>query len=155
MKPNRTAIMALVLAGALTAAGCGESSTSEPETVTIADLVGSWIATSLVLTNKANTTQSMDIVAAGGEVRITVLSDGRARTWTDVGTLSDEWDALLTMSGNELTSTPAEATRPVRRYTVALANGQLTLTSTDGTFDFTLSGATPVPVSETVVMVRN
>ena len=143
----------LVLAAVIS--GCGDS-TSEPETsVTINDLVGSWIATSAVFTNKTNSAQTFDIVASGGELRVTVLQSGGARTWLTIGSFEDEWDSSLKIVGTQLTSTPAEATRPTRHYTVAMSAGELTLTSGDANFDFTLSGAAGVAANEVVTFVRN
>lgn len=140
-------------------AGCGSDTPTQPQPqpqgLTIADLVGSWRASSFVITNKADATEKYDVVASGGELRSTILSHGGARTWLDIAAIfSDEWDAQLTISGTQLTSTPVEQSRPTRRYTAALTGNQLTLTSTDGTFDFTLSGASPVPVAEVIVFLK-
>ncbi|HSG46367.1 MAG TPA: hypothetical protein VLA43_01010 [Longimicrobiales bacterium] len=150
--------VSLLFAMAVISSACGEGSTA-PNTdetgLTVADLVGSWKASSLVFTNNANSTQQFDVVASGGELRTTILTDGRARTWLTVGDFSDEWDALLTLNGDQLTSTPAEATRPTQRWTVTMVGNQITLTRSDGEFDFTLSGADPVPASERVVLVPN
>jgi hypothetical protein len=135
-------------------AGCGGDDPVEPDVVTIADLVGSWTASSVLHTDKANPAQSFDIVASGGETRTTVLQGGGARTWVTLGTFSDEWDAQLAMNGNTLTSTPAEASRGVRSYTFALVGNILTLTTDNASFDFTLSEAAGVPTTEVTVFVR-
>ena len=148
-------LLSLIAAAAVFTAACSESSPAEPEGITIADLVGSWKASSALFTNQANPSQQFELVSAGGELRTTVLQHGGARTWLDIGPVSDEWDAQLTLTGNQLTSTPVEASRPVRHYTVELVGNQLTLTSSDGTFDFTLSGATATPATEKVVFQRN
>ena len=138
------------------ASGCSDSTVAEPESgVTIADLVGSWKASSVLFTNKANTSQQFDIIAAGGELRVTVLNHGGARTWLDIGPVSDEWDAQLTVSGNQITSVPVESTRPTRHFTVELDGNRLTLTSSDATFDFTLSNGIELPATEVTVLVRN
>lgn len=135
-------------------AGCGGDDPVEPDVVTIADLVGSWTASSVLHTDKANPAQLFDIVAAGGETRTTVLQGGGARTWVTLGTFSDEWDAQLAINGNTLTSTPAEASRGMRSYTFTLVGNTLTLTNDNATFDFTLSGAAEVPTTEVTVFVR-
>lgn len=135
------------------AAGCGDDAT-EPAPVTIADLAGSWTATSVKLTNNADPSQQFDIVTAGGEVRFTLLTNGGFRTWVELGEIMDEWDALLTLSGNTATTTPAEASRPTRHYTFSLDGDVLTLNSSDAEWDFTLSGADPVPASESSVYLR-
>lgn len=150
--------VSLLVAVAVFSSACGEGSTgpnTEDTGLTVADLVGSWKASSLVFTNNANSTQKFDVVATGGELRTTVLSDGRARTWLTIGDFSDEWDALLTLNGDQLTSTPAESIRPTQRWTVTMVGNQITLTRNDAAFDFTLSGADPVPASELVVLVPN
>jgi hypothetical protein len=145
---SRAVLVAVLLSG------CGDSSPAEPDGITIADLVGSWSASSVLFTNQANPSQQFDIIALGGELRVTVLQSGGARTWLDVGDVSDEWDAALTLSGTQLTSTPVESTRPTRHYAIELSGNVLTMTSTDASFDFTLSGATGTPATEVTVLVR-
>lgn len=144
-----------VFLAALVAAigACGDSAT-EPAGMTISDLVGSWKASSVVFTSQANSSQQFDIVAAGGELRVTVLDHGGARTWLTIGPVDDEWDAQLTLNGNQLTSTPVEASRPTRHYTAELSGTRLTLTSTDAIFDFTLSGGSGVPAREVIVLQK-
>lgn len=145
------AVLPLVLA----VAACSDSDGSTgPEEVTIADLVGSWTASSQVYTNNANSSQVFDIIAAGGETRTTVLDHGGARTWVTFGTFSDEWDAQLTVSGNTITSTPVEASRGTRTWTFTLSGNLLTLTDANSSFDFTLSEAAGVAATEVVSFVK-
>jgi hypothetical protein len=147
-----TRALALVAIGALLS-GCGDS-TSEPEGTSIQDLVGSWKASSALFTNQANPSQQFDVVGAGGEIRMTILEGGRARTWVELGDFSDEWDALFTISGNQLTSTPAEAARPPRQYTFELQGDRLTISRSDAQFDFTLEGGNEVSATEVFVYQR-
>jgi len=136
-------------------AACSDSEKGTgPDEVTVSDLVGSWTASSLVYTDNANPAQSLDLVALGGENRVTVLAGGGARTWVEFGTFSDEWDAQLSISGNVLTSNPVEASRGVRTWEFTLNGDVLELTDTDATFDFTLSGAAGVSVTEKVIFLR-
>lgn len=149
--------LALVVVTALLAIGCSDSST-DPGTdggVSVADLVGSWTASSHTFTNNANSSESYDIIANGGETRTTVLTGGGARIWIEFGTFSDEWDVQLSISGTTLTATPAEATRETVSWTFALVGNTLTLTRSDSEFDFTLTGAAGVPATEVIVFVRN
>ena len=146
--------LALATVVALFASACGGDSSTEPEGLTVSDLVGSWKASSLVFSNRANPSQQFEIVAAGGELRVTVLDQGRSRTWLELGTFSDEWDSQLSISGNQLTSTPAESSRPTRHYTIEMSGDRITLTSTDASFDFTLTGAANVPANEVAILVR-
>ena len=127
---------------------------TEPDGLTVDDLVGSWNASSWVQTNNADGSEQIDVVLAGGELRSTVLEGGGARTWVEFGTFMDEWDAQLSISGNTLTSTPAEAGRSVMVYTFDLNGNTLTMSRADAEFDFTLSGADPVPSTEVIVMNR-
>lgn len=139
------------------AIGCSESSSGPenlPEGPTLADLVGSWTASSHTFTNSANSSESFDVVANGGETRTTVLVGGGHRTWFELGDFMDEWDAQLSISGNTLTSTPAEATRETRVWTFTLVGNTLTLTDSTSEWDFTLSEAAGVPATEVVVFVK-
>jgi len=153
--PLRTVRSLFVLfAGAVVVSACGDS--SDPtvvDTLTIEDFVGSWSATSEVFTSNINSSETFDLIAAGGEHRFTMLSGGATRTWVDLGDFHDEWDALVTLNsaGDMLTSTPVEASRGVRQFTFTLDGNTLTLTSTNASFDFTLTGAPGT--SATVVSV--
>jgi hypothetical protein len=144
----------VLFAGAVVVTACGDS--SEPtavDTLTIEDFVGSWSATSMVFTSNVNAGETFDVIAAGGEHRFTMLSGGRTRTWLDLGDFHDEWDALVTLNSTRdmLTSTPAEASRPVEQFTFTLEGSTLTLTNTSSSFDFTLTGA--AETSATMVTV--
>jgi hypothetical protein len=148
-------LASIVIAIAALAAGCSDSDpTDVTDEVTIADLVGSWTASSHTFQNNANAAESHDVVADGGETRTTVLANGGARTWLDWGTYQDEWDAQLTINGSTLTSTPVESTRETRTWTMTLEGSVLTLSRATSTFDFTLVGGTGVSATEVVVFVR-
>ena len=123
----------------------------------LSDLVGSWSATSEVYTNNANASQKIDLIALGGEHRVTMLSGGGTRTWIDVGTFHDEWDSQATLdaSGTTLTLTPVEASRPVLTFTVTLEGTVATLHSTNVSFDFTLTDpSAAVPATVDIVLVK-
>ena len=138
-------------------AGCGsDDDPTEPPVsgITTADLVGSWTATSLVHTNNANASETLDVIAAGGEVRFTMLVGGGTRTWTEFGT-SDEWDAAVTISGSTLTSNPVEEGRPTQAWQFTLVEDVLTMTDGNSEFDFTLTESAPVSTTEVIVFVRN
>ena len=130
------------------------NSDSETNTITVVDFVGSWTASSVVFTNNVNSSESIDLIAIGGETRMTVLVGGGVRTWVDVGDFSDEWDATLSVSGNTVTSTPVESSRPVVRFTFTMNGNTLTLTNTSEEFDFTLSGAAEVAATQVIVFER-
>ena len=119
------------------------------------DFVGSWIATSYVHSDNAGQFPNIDLIALGGEIRFTMLEDGRTRTWVEVDTFSDEWDALVTISGNTLTSTPQEAARGVDKMTFEYDGTTLTLTNKNNEFDFTLGMGTPVSSTSVGTFVRH
>ena len=152
MRPRLSLISVAVLAAVLFA-GC-EDDTMEPDVLTLDDLVGSWTASSVLYTNNGNAAEQFDIVAAGGEVRTTVLAGGGARTWVTLGDFSDEWDAQLSLNGNTLTSTPVEIARGVRVFTIVLDGSTLTMTRADAMFDFTLMNGVGVSATEVTVFQR-
>ncbi len=98
-------------------AGCGDST---PEEVAEA-LAGTWNATSVVFTNKANSSETFDPLAVGGSVNITfTAAGGVSDSFTELGGTfviqgtnliftnpgkSDPDTAAFTLSGNTLTLT--------------------------------------------------
>jgi hypothetical protein len=122
--------------------------------VTVEDFVGSWTASSHVYTNNADASETFDLIANGGETRTTILTGGRGRTWVEFGTFSDEWDAQLSISGNTVTSVPAEASRETRVWTFTLVGTVITLTDESSSFDFTLMEGPGVSATEVVVFVK-
>ena len=107
----------------------------------------------MVFTSNTDANETFDLIAAGGEHRFTMLSGGRTRTWVDLGDFSDEWDSLVTLNsaGDLLTSTPVEASRPTVEFAFTLDGNTLTMTTTETSFDFTLTGAEET--SATLVVV--
>jgi hypothetical protein len=123
---------------------------------TIDDFVGSWKATSLVQTNNSNTSEMIDVISIGGELRFTMLEGGNTRTWFTLGNYNDEWDAHVVITDDKtITSTPAEIERGVDVMEFSLENGTLTLTNANDEFDFSLAGETPVSSTSSAVFVRN
>ena len=147
----------VLVTSAVLATGCGGSdSPTEPPAITINDFVGSWAATSQVFTNNSNSSETFDLIAAGGGSDFTMLTGGGTRNWFDLGDFHDEWDALVTLDGATgiLTSTPVEASRPTTHFTFKLEGNTLTLTGTDSSFDFTLTGAASVPATVVAVFTK-
>jgi len=127
--------------------------TPEDPGITISDLVGSWHATSALFTNNSDAEQNFDLVENGGELRFTVLAHGGVRTWVEIDTFSDEWDAQITITGdNTMETTPVESSRTVNKFTVDLKDNVVTLTNVDDSFDFNGDGnevsATTVSIFE-------
>ncbi|GEM_PF-5794117 len=144
----------LLLMVAVVLTGCDSTSSSD-DPVSAEDFVGSWKASSHMFTNNANSSQVVDIIALGGETRMTVLAGGGARTWVDFGDFHDEWDAQLSVSGSFFTSDPVEEGRPTVQYQFQLDGGVATLTRMDAEFDFTLQGQPAVAATQVIRLVRN
>lgn len=138
----------------ITLSSCNKDDETAAPKYGVKDFVGSWIATSYVHTDNTNASQSVDLVAIGGEVRFTMLNGGGTRTWVELGTFSDEWDALITISGNTVTSTPEEPARSVKVSTFEYDGTTLTLTNPNDSFDFTLGGNSPTSSTSIGTFVR-
>jgi len=152
MKRSALSLLVLLL---FVFTGCdSDSGSDDSDALSLSDFTGSWTASSHTYKSQANASMVVDIIALGGETRMTVLNGGGARTWVELGTFSDEWDAQLSLSGNTLTSTPAESSRPTVTYTVSKSGNTITLTDTSNAFDFTLSDATPTAATMVVVLVK-
>lgn len=156
-------LLPFALAGLLVA-GCSDDQGPPDDTVAIADLLGTWRASSHLFTDNANSTVKFDLIASGGETRMTVLASGGARTWITIGDCDagpnppclyyDEFDAALSISGDVLTVTPVEPSREVSKWRFTLEAGTLTLIRSDSMFDFTLQGGPMVPATERIVLTR-
>lgn len=145
----------------VTTLGCSSNDDSQDPTpqVQITDFEGSWRASSAVYTNKSNASENIEYIGAGGEIRYTMLPGGlgHTRIWVEFqNNPIDEWDAVVTLgANNSYTSTPAETIRPLENGTYTMGNNSFTLTNNNATFDFTLSGATPVPAKSVIIFVPN
>lgn len=145
-------LLRIAVTGALAigfAMGCSDS--NEPQTnVTIADLVGTWNATSIVYTDNA-TDQSINAYALGARLQITVAADG-----SYTGSLTEPFGApqaisgTIIIQGNTITITDDAAPGDNAVGTFTLAGNTLTITAQDE-FDF---GAGDVPATLALVMQR-
>ena len=87
-----------VLAAGLLAVGCGESTGLDSES-----LAGTWVATSAVLTNPANTSQTVDLVSEGFRITFVIESDGSVEGIFEFEGTVDQDSGTLTVVGNEVT----------------------------------------------------
>jgi hypothetical protein len=80
MKLLRTLIVPLL--AVIFVAGCGDSTREEVAEA----LAGTWNATSVVVTNKANSSETSDLLAGGESVNITfTVAGGFSGSFTDLG----------------------------------------------------------------------
>ncbi|MCA6075032.1 hypothetical protein [Fulvivirga sedimenti] len=137
---------------------CSSDDSEPTPQVTIEDFEGSWIASSAIFTNKSNSSEVVNFIAAGGEIRYTMLpgGEGRTRTWIEFqNNPVDEWDAIISLGPNKTyISTPAEAGRPVVTGTYEMGNNTITLTNSNDSFDFANSG-NEEPATSVIVFVPN
>ena len=122
--------------------------------ITMADFIGTWQATSAIFTNNGNTSQKFSFIENGGEIRFTILAGGKVRTWITLGTFNDEWDALATLQGDMIISTPAESSRSIITRKWSLNGNILTLTNENDKFDFTLQGGSGVSATSVIVLQK-
>ena len=106
-------------------AGCGDST---PEEVAEA-LAGTWNATSVVFTNKANSSETFDLLAGGGSVNITfTAAGGFSGSFTDLG------GTFVVQGTNLIIPNTGESDPDTVAFT--LSGNTLTLTVDDDEFDF-------------------
>jgi hypothetical protein len=138
-----------ILLWAAAASACGDSTGLEPN-----DLAGTWVATVWELTNPANASQSMDMLAAGGSLTIVFRSDGTfTSTILDPGeTVPDVDTGTYEVVGNVVTIAESGSGSPTPFQAVRDGN-TLTLTSSDEDYDWDNDG-TDDPANERIVLNR-
>ena len=138
--------LAGIAATAVALANCSDS--IAPET-----LLGTWDATELRFTNLANSSQTIDIVQAGGTFTITLAADSTYEATITAPGMPDDvtsgtW-VYTSLDGLTLTETGGDATDI---NVVSLSGDTMVIMSTDGiTFDF---GAGDVSVRRDGTLVR-
>ena len=131
-----SALMILSLVFSL--GSCSDDGTG-PSNKELEPLVGTWRATTLLLTNSANPDVSIDLVEAGATFTISILATGQysatlaafGQTNTEIGTVE--------VSGNQVTITPTSPEGPPLVATFAFEGRTLVL---DGAseYDFNQDG---------------
>jgi len=119
------------IAAAVFIVGCGDSTGVEVD-----DLEGTWIATSYVFTNIANTSQTVDVISQGGSYTLTIRSDS-----SFTASFVEPGESMETRVGNVIVTgtvlTIAESGQGSPTDFSAVRNGdQMTLTTTDEDYDF-------------------
>lgn len=104
--------------------------------ITVENLEGTWDATAYVYTNKANPSQSADIVALhGATMTLVVQANG-----TTASTFNDGRGSTSSDSGN-FNASGSNLTLAGITYQAALDGDRLTLTSGSGEYDFDGNGS--------------
>ena len=112
---------------------CSDNGT---DNVTIADLVGTWNATTFIITNPHGV-QSVDLVGMGGSFTLTVMANGSFTGQQDLLGQVDNFGGTIVLTGNH-TMTLVDAVNPADEtdLTFTLTGNQMALTSSDITFDW-------------------
>ena len=143
----------LLAFAALVAVNCGGNATGPDPTPNAVPFVGSWRATSLVVTSKANPSVHPDLVQEGAQFDLDVQPSGQytailtysGQASTEIGTAS--------VSGNIVTlvrTFPAPTRTTTANYTL---QGDLLTLEGDTEFDFNLDG-TPEDARSRTVLIR-
>ncbi len=135
--------------------GCGDS--SEPEVVTIADLVGSWTATSMLFTSQANPSLMLDLINpfVGGHLSITIAADGSFQgTFRESSQAAEESvSGTIAIQGNTITITFVQGLDEDVSGTFTLVGDVLTVSGTFQEFDFTPTDGVDDPEPADLVLV--
>ncbi len=121
----------------LTLASCSGTTTDAGKE--LAPLVGTWRAQALILTNKANPSQSVDLIQEGVVFTLSILASGQysatlqafGQTLPEVGRFE--------VSGNQFTLTPTSHDGPPTTGTWRL-EGEILVLSGDTEYDFNWDG---------------
>ncbi|MFC1628052.1 hypothetical protein ACFL3H_02925 [Gemmatimonadota bacterium] len=136
MRVLRT-VSAIALVVAFTV-GCSESTSSDDD-ITIGDLVGTWVAQSMVYTAVGNPAQQYDLVAdGGGSMTMVIGADG---TFTGTTILPDvmtrEYTGTFTVVNTTLMQDFDEEGIPTLTWTItAFADNSMTIGGAQGPWDF-------------------
>ncbi len=126
LKLLRTLIASLL--AVIFVAGCGGSKNEEVAEA----LAGTWNATSVVFTNKANSSETFDLLAAGGSANVTFTAAGEFS-----GSFTDSGGTFVVEGTNLIITNTGESDSETIAFT--LSGNTLTLT-VDDEFDFDEDG---------------
>ena len=144
MKKSNLIISALAL---ILMSACGDATGIEPD-----DLAGIWTAQSMVLTNTADATQTVDYMALGASTTLTFAADA-TYTWifTDPGLAAETRTGSYSVVGTTLTLSESGTGSP-EPFAAVRAGNTLTLTGVD-TYDFD-SDTVEEAATLTIVLTR-
>ena len=115
------------------AVGCNDSGNSTGP-ASPSDFVGDWLASSYVVTNVANTSQTVELTALGMAISITFTETTYSGTASFPGEPTETFSGTYTINGNQLTLNETGQGTP-ETMTYILSGSALTLSGED-TYDF-------------------
>ncbi len=111
------------------AVGCSDS-TDSTGVASPSDLVGDWLASSWVMTNVANTSQTEDLMALGATLSLTFTETTYSGTASFPGEATEVFSGTYSIVGNQLTLTETGQVEP-ETMTYILSGSTLTLSGED------------------------
>jgi len=120
-------VMSVLLAGL---AGCGDSTG-----ITAEDLAGTWEAAQITFTSNANAAESVELVALGASLTVTVTASGTVSTVFDDGQGGTDSDSGTLGSDGTTLTIGGDSFQAVR------SGNRLTLTDADNAWDFDEDGS--------------
>lgn len=131
------------------AVGCSDDSTG---VASPSEFVGDWLASSYVVTNIANTSQSEDLTALGMTISITFTETTYSGTANFNGEGTEAFSGTYTIEGNQLTlNETGKLEADTMTYT--LVGDTMTLSGLDDEYDFDDDGQED-PASWVMVLQR-
>ncbi len=133
------------------AVGCSDSDNSTGP-ASPSDFVGDWLASSYVVTNVANTSQSEDLTVLGMTLSITFTETTFSGTAAFPGEATETFSGTYTISGNQMTLIETGQLE-ADTMTYTLSGNTMTLSGLDEQYDFDGDGVDD-PASFTMVMEK-
>ncbi len=116
------------------AVGCSDS-TDSTGPASPSDFVGDWLASSYVVTNIANTSQTEDLTALGMTLSITFTETDYSGTAAFPGEPTETFSGTYTIDGNQLILNETGQLDP-ETMTYTLSGNTMTLSGVDDEYDF-------------------
>ena len=113
------------------AVGCSDSTSPASPS----DFVGDWLASSYVVTNIANTSQSEDLTALGMTLSLIFTETAYSGTASFPGEVAETFSGTYAISGDQLTLNETGELEPDTMTYILLGNA-MTLSGNDDEFDF-------------------
>jgi hypothetical protein len=141
-------VIALVL-------GCGKEEPTRPREITLAELVGTWTATKIEFTNKANSNQKIDAIQLGWKYTLTINANGEYAESLSFVSGARTTTGPVTIQGNNtiLPSVFSADFGDDMSFAVTLSGNALTLTG-DSAFDFD-NNETDEPAKVVIVLQKS
>jgi hypothetical protein len=133
---RRARVLVALVLGAGLFVGCDDD--GGPSNVTLANLVGSWIADEFEFTNQENPAESVDLVAAGAVVIMTVAGNGRYTIGAadPFGGGADFIKGALLVEEGVLLATNDDEPGETAAFFVELSGDMLTIFTDEVDYDF-------------------